>query len=164
MADAVKLRGHHGLCILTHSGAGYTPDFIDNLGTQIERINKGANVEIVSGPDDICAALTKEGAVACDHAKICTKGTVIKTHDLAALKDISHELQIPPLKAGDTLKLGKSEVSHLRKAFAAGSVRRACKGCPWYDACTEVANKNFAGVKLMPKAVPKKPPKVSPGS
>jgi len=154
MAETVHLRGHHLLCILTHVGAGYTPGFIDNLDTQIKRINNGAIVKIVSGPDDVCAALLKAGEEICGHAKVCSQGRVIRIHDQTALMDVAHELQMPALEEGQTLALKKGEISYLREAFADGAVRRACNGCPWHDACTEVAGRNFSGVKLMPEAVP----------
>jgi hypothetical protein len=154
MSDMVNLRGHHLLCILTHSGSGYTAGFTYNLSVQIERINNGAEIGIVSGPDDICAAFSKAGAETCAHAKICTEGRVIKEHDLLALKDVADELQLPALQAGDILKLGNSDIRDLRAAFASGAVRDACAGCPWHAACSEVAARNFAGAKLMPEAVP----------
>ncbi len=161
MPEVVNLRGHHLLCILTHGGTcstgggeEYSPEFTENLRAQIDRINNGAAINIVSGPDDVCAALLREATNTCAHARICTRGTVVRTHDSLALKDVARELQSPPLEAGDTFRLGKGEIARLRQAFAAGTLRDGCKGCPWHAACSEVAGKNFSGARLRPDAVP----------
>jgi hypothetical protein len=47
----VKLRGHHLICLNFFRGEGYSDDFIKNIYSVIGR----ENMEIVEGPDDICA-------------------------------------------------------------------------------------------------------------
>ena len=46
-----KLRGHHLICLNFFSGEGYSEDFIRNIYEVIEK----DRVEIVAGPDDVCA-------------------------------------------------------------------------------------------------------------
>jgi hypothetical protein len=56
----VRLRGHHLLCLLTFVGKGYTPAFTANYRRIVARLNEGAAVELVDGPDDICAPMLAE--------------------------------------------------------------------------------------------------------
>ena len=144
-----KLRGHHLLCILSYCGEGYTPDFIKNFDAIVDQINNGASLLLVSGVDSICAALHRDGSDTCDHAEVCRTHSV-KSLDSIALKQVSHALKIPTLKAGDRLNLGRDEVTSLRVHFANGEIRRACKSCPWRDFCSQIATKKFSGVKLLP--------------
>ena len=46
-----KLRGHHLICLNFFRGEGYSEDFIKNI---YEVLTK-KKVEIVSGPDEVCA-------------------------------------------------------------------------------------------------------------
>ena len=51
----VRLRAHHLLCMLTYIGKGYGTAFTDNMTVIAGRVSAGENVEIVDGPDEICA-------------------------------------------------------------------------------------------------------------
>ncbi len=46
-----KLRGHHLICLNFFRGEGYSEDFIKNIYEVIEK----ERIEIVAGPDDVCA-------------------------------------------------------------------------------------------------------------
>jgi len=46
-----KLRGHHLICLNFFKGEGYSEDFISNIHSVIGE----DNIEIVQGPDDVCA-------------------------------------------------------------------------------------------------------------
>ncbi len=46
-----KLRGHHLICLNFFRGEGYSEDFIRNIHTVIGK----QKIEIVDGPDDVCA-------------------------------------------------------------------------------------------------------------
>ena len=144
----VNLRGHHLLCILCYRGEGYTPEFIKNFDSIVERINKGASVEIVSGIDDVCAALHQSGTTACAHAEVCRQESVNR-RDKAAVQDIARSLP-KPIKTGETLALKKDNVNHLRQLFAQGAIRQACADCPWFDFCSQIAAEDFSGVRLFP--------------
>ena len=146
---AVKLRGHHLLCMLSYRGEGYTPAFIENFDAIINQINNGAAIEIVSGADDICAALRQGGDTSCAHAKVCRKESV-KTHDRVALKDVARALKKRSLQAGNMLKISKGDIRHLRHLFVRGAIRAACTTCPWRDFCSQIAAEKFSGVKLLP--------------
>ena len=53
----VRLRAHHLLCMLTFIGKGYTPEFTENYRRIAARLSAGETIELVTGPDDICAPL-----------------------------------------------------------------------------------------------------------
>ena len=46
-----KLRGHHLICLNFFRGEGYSEDFIRNIYSVIRK----KDIEIVKGPDDVCA-------------------------------------------------------------------------------------------------------------
>jgi uncharacterized protein len=148
MADPVKLRGHHLLCMLTYVGYGYTPAFVENYNAVIARINAGAAVTLVQGMDDVCAALhCADNGDYTDAGHCLEKGTAER--DRKALRDIGAALQ-QPLQNGDTLTLTQPMIADLRQRFAAGSIRQACAGCEWHNLCTDIAAKNYTAAKLFP--------------
>ena len=51
MRNKSKLRGHHLICLNFFRGEGYSEDFIKN----IFELLKNEQLEIVSGPDEVCA-------------------------------------------------------------------------------------------------------------
>lgn len=50
-ATKAKLRGHHLICLNFFRGEGYSEDFIENIYSIVGR----KQVEIVEGPDEVCA-------------------------------------------------------------------------------------------------------------
>lgn len=149
MADKVRLRGHHLLCILNYGGAGYTEKFIENMSAIVARINEGAAIEIVSGADAICGVLRRGGEIACDHAKQC-RSQRVKNRDTLALKDVARALRMPELGIGSVFTFGKSEAGRLRRLFARNAIRHACVRCEWHARCSERAANRYAGAKLFP--------------
>jgi len=53
--SAVRLRGHHLICLHFFGGEGYSDNFVENLHKVVQNAESG-NVEIVAGPDDVCIA------------------------------------------------------------------------------------------------------------
>ncbi|MEW6163387.1 MAG: DUF1284 domain-containing protein [Nitrospirota bacterium] len=51
---AIKLRGHHLICLHFFSGKGYNSEFVSNLRKVLERAEAGEEIEVCSGADDIC--------------------------------------------------------------------------------------------------------------
>jgi len=136
---AVNLRAHHLLCILTHIGKGYTPAFTENMKALIQRINKGARINIMTGPDDICAPLQNDEAFKNCHC--LTEST--RQRDVTALNEISRILGIK-LKAGETMRLEKAHIKKLRSVFLTdNTLRQTCRGCKWKSLCDDIARSGF---------------------
>ncbi|OCJ11638.1 2Fe-2S ferredoxin [Rhizobium sp. AC27/96] len=134
----VRLRAHHLLCMLTFVGEGYTSAFTANYRRIAERLTEGEQIELVSGPDDICAPLLDEAE---PH---CVKASVIE-RDAAALADVA-SLIGEEIEPGAVLVPDANLLAKLRRNFASGEIRRACNGCEWRDLCSRIAAGNFASV------------------
>jgi uncharacterized protein len=46
------------------------------------------------------------------------------------------------------LVFGGAAIALLREQFAAGTIRRACAGCSWYELCTTSASAGYAVARL----------------
>jgi hypothetical protein len=132
----VRLRAHHLLCMLTFVGEGYTPAFTDGYRRIAARLSAGEAIEIVSGPDDICAPLLAETSPHC-----FKPGVVLR--DEAAAEAVGHLLG-REIGAGAVVVPDAGLLEMLRAGFASGSVRRACEGCEWGGLCSRIAQGGFA--------------------
>ena len=138
-AVTVRLRAHHLLCLLTYVGKGYTPAFTANYDVVVARLDAGENVQLVEGPDDICAPMLADG----HH---CLNASIVE-RDRQAMGDVATLLE-RPLAAGMTLALDAALVRFMRSGFAANATRQACAGCEWSALCTGIAGSAFAGTRL----------------
>ncbi|MDQ0349554.1 DUF1284 domain-containing protein [Ancylobacter vacuolatus] len=136
----VRLRPHHLLCLLTFVGKGYTPAFTAQYRRIVARLNEGEAVELVEGPDDICAPMLGESDHHCRNASVALRDTQARAV-LAGL--LGH-----PLEPGRAIALTEARVGRMRRAFAEGGIRAACAGCQWSDFCTQIAGQGFAGTRL----------------
>ncbi|MGR6466544.1 DUF1284 domain-containing protein [Rhizobium sp. PAMB 3182] len=141
---AIALRGHHFLCLLTYKGYGYTPGFVDNMTTIADAINSGRPVRLVSGPDDICGALSADDRIACDHD--CSRLQTLAMDDVA----IAAVADFFPQGMGAAMVITPEIAASLRAAFAEGSIRAACVSCRWREFCDAIAAEGFAGTPLLP--------------
>ncbi|MBW6417740.1 DUF1284 domain-containing protein [Celeribacter sp. PS-C1] len=142
IAKTIALRPHHLLCLLTYVGKGYSPAFVAGYDRIVARLSAGEEIEIISGPDDICAP------IACDLTEHC-HGTSVISRDARAAQDVAQLLgtEITP---GARLTLTPEITAALRAAFATGEIRSACPGCEWEALCTEVAKDGFPGGRFRP--------------
>ena len=138
----VRLRGHHFLCILTYRGYGYTPAFVANMTNIVADIGRGRPVQLVEGPDAICGGLTADDRRACNHD--CAKAETLEL-DRLAVEEVGALLGTD---FGASICIDHSIVEGLRAAFAARSIRSACRRCPWSDFCDQIAAEGFAATKL----------------
>ncbi|MGV0878194.1 DUF1284 domain-containing protein [Martelella sp. FLE1502] len=134
----VRLRPHHLLCMLTYAGKGYSPAFTANMTAIVERIAGGEPIEIVEGPDDICAPLLTEPDPHCHRESM----TVRDRWAAAAVERLFEN------GMSDPIVLEKDDIEGLRQAFARGDIRSACQGCEWQALCTEIAGDGFADTLL----------------
>ncbi|OAP40815.1 2Fe-2S ferredoxin [Sinorhizobium glycinis] len=139
----VRLRGHHLLCLLTFVGEGYTPAFTRNYLRIAGRISSGEAIEIVEGPDDICAPMLDVPEAHCRNDSTLDRDEKA----LAAVADLLG-LSLTP---GSILRLDSERLERLRAAFAAGSVRAACEECEWAQFCTRIARDGFADALVKAK-------------
>ena len=138
----VLLRGHHFLCILTYRGYGYTPAFVANMTGIVAEIGRGRPVRLVEGPDAICGGLTAEDRQACNHD--CGRAET-RALDRLAVEDIAAHLG---MDFSGPMEIDRPTVMRLRSAFAARTIRNACRRCPWSDFCDGIAAEGFTATKL----------------
>jgi len=131
----VRLRPHHLLCVLTYVGRGYSPAFTANMTEVAERLGAGEDIELVAGPDDICAPLLDHPDPHCHRASVMER-------DRAAARDLGELLGLN-LRPGAHLVLDEDIVTRLRAAFASHQIRSACAGCEWFDLCGAIAASGF---------------------
>ena len=136
----VRLRPHHLLCVLTYVGRGYSPAFTANMTAVAERLGAGEDIELVAGPDDICAPLLADPDPHCHRASVMER-------DRAAARDLSPLLGLG-VRTGTHLVLDDEVIGRLRAAFASGTTRSACAGCEWVDLCGSIAAQGFDGAVL----------------
>lgn len=123
--------------MLTFVGEGYTPAFTDNYRGIAERLSAGEDIEIVSGPDDICAPLMQGEAPHCLNASVAAR-------DAAAIEAVARLLG-GAIEPGAILLLDAGLLQTLRQNFAAGTIRSACSGCEWEAFCDRIARDGFDG-------------------
>jgi len=136
----LRLRAHHLLCMLTFAGKGYTPAFVESYKAIVKRLNDGAAIELVDGPDDICMPMLNDITCHCHNESV-------RERDRLAARDIGLLLSGKPLSIGP-LRLTGEDIATLRSAFQNGNIRQACEGCEWYELCTGIAQTNFRGCRL----------------
>jgi hypothetical protein len=136
---SIRLRAHHLLCMLTFAGEGYTPEFTANFAAVVARIGAGEAVELVDGPDDVCAPLADTGDVHCTEP-------AVRRRDRDALRALAGAE--PPLSTARPLSLDRAAIETLRAQFAAGTIRAACSGCSWSALCTDIAAAGYVAARL----------------
>ncbi len=128
--------------MLTFVGEGYTPAFTANYRRIAERLSAGEEIEIVSGPDDICAPLLSEASAHC-----LLPGP--KGRDEAAAQAVGRLLGVQ-IEQGVRLIPDKTLLKRLRRGFATDLIRNACEDCEWSELCTTVARDHFRNTLVAP--------------
>lgn len=139
----VRLRPHHLLCLTSYIGKGYTPAFTASYDAIAARLSAGEDIEIVSGPDDICAPLLADDDAHC-------RAQSVADRDRLAARDAGALLGAP-IRAGTRIALDAARLTRLRENFAKGSIRAACAGCDWAELCGAVAASGFKHVRVQPR-------------
>jgi hypothetical protein len=141
----LRFRPHHFLCVLTYIGRGYSPAFTQNFDALIEHINSGnCLIELVDGPDDICAPRLCDATDTTCHCH----DTQVQTADKLALADLLKITKFKGLATERRLRLTKDLIRTLRIAYKNETIRTACSGCEWRDLCTGIAADDFKEAKL----------------
>nr|WP_282565532.1 DUF1284 domain-containing protein [Paradevosia shaoguanensis] len=126
--------------MLTYVGEGYSRAFTANYDRIVARLSAGEEIELVAGPDDVCAPLL-EGA-----EPHCHQESVVERDRLAALA--VSEIVGRRLAVRETIELSAALVERMREAFARGISREACSACEWSGLCTRIAGGGYTGVRL----------------
>lgn len=129
--------------MLTYVGKGYSPAFVENYEAIAVRLSAGEEIELVAGPDDICAPLAADPDAHCH-------GESVVERDLAATESVARLLG-SPLGLGVRITPGASLLAHLRKTFSTGEIRTACSGCEWSGLCDSVAAAGYIGARVAPQ-------------
>jgi hypothetical protein len=128
--------------MLTFIGKGYSPAFVANLEQVVSRLSTGTEtIEIVAGPDDICAPLLCEADCHCHRPSVLERDR-LATASIAALL-------ARPLDPGTHLYLTPADLDQLRAAFATGTIRQACTRCQWKPLCDGIAAAGFPDTLLV---------------
>jgi hypothetical protein len=126
--------------MLTYVGKGYTPDFCANYDTIAARLARGEAIEIVAGPDDVCAPLLATEAPHCHNESV-----LVRDAQAAAAATGLLGANVEP---GFRFHLDSAILARFRTAFAAGTSRAACGGCEWSSLCDNVAGQGFPHTRL----------------
>lgn len=127
--------------MLTYVGKGYSPAFVENYDRIAGRLSEGEDILLVDGPDDICAPLLCGGDGHCYEASV-------RERDRLALEAVG-DLIGQTLSTQNPFGLNAERLDVMRRAFAEGILRTACKRCEWSDLCTRIATTDqFHGVKI----------------
>jgi hypothetical protein len=122
-----RLRGHHFICLQFYGGEGYSPAFVENLVSVVERVGASAAV-LVEGADDVCAACPN---VAPDGTCVDPDTGEEQIRQIDALAREVLEVEV-----GARLSLEDARELLAAHAIGAGRWRfEACVGCQWEDIC-----------------------------
>jgi len=71
----IQLRGHHLLCLLGYRGKGYSAAFCANMTRVYETLRTApeTEIELILGPDDICAAFPADQESHCENGSVYRK-------------------------------------------------------------------------------------------
>ena len=128
--------------MLTFVGEGYSPAFTANYRRIAERLSAGEEIEIVHGPDDICAPLLADADAHCFRQSV-------ETRDQLAASDVGALLGIAIVE-GLVIRPDAAFLEKLREGFSKHSFRGACSGCEWSTLCDRIATEGFDGVLVGP--------------
>ncbi|MNZ56605.1 hypothetical protein D3C78_745530 [compost metagenome] len=132
----IQLRGHHLLCLLGYRGMGYSDEFCVNMTAIYEtlRNNPQTEIEIITGPDDICRAYPPDESYHCE-------GSVYGLDER-----VLEQLGLSPLERGSWQHICDRIAARVRPS----DISKLCTTCPWekYGVCREGVNSIAQGLPL----------------
>ncbi|MCM3766686.1 DUF1284 domain-containing protein [Neobacillus niacini] len=121
-----KLRGHHLFCLLGYRGMGYSEEYVKNMTLlhQTLRENPKTLVELVEGPDQLCAKFPNSGTYHCQDDNIYVR-------DAAILEKMG-------LRIGQVLSWEEIEAC-ICNSVVPSDIQIVCETCSWrsYGVCEE---------------------------
>ncbi len=121
---AIKLRGHHLICLHFFKGEGYNPEFVKNLREILKRVESGEELEICSGADNVCKMCPYLKGKACLYDKDAE--AEIRAMDKRAMRLLR-------LKTRDRVKWQeiRERISEIFHTW----LREYCENCGWRKVC-----------------------------
>jgi hypothetical protein len=129
--------------MLTFIGEGYNPAFTENYRRIAKRLSAGEEIELVSGPDDICAPL-----IAGEEEPHCL-GASVHERDTLSAQSVADLLGYP-MGQGALINPDAFILQRLREKFASDDIRKACVGCDWQSLCSRIASNGYPGTLVNP--------------
>ncbi len=121
----MNLRPHHLLCAQNFIGYGYNEEFTGHMERITDSLNRGGEVVLHEGCDDICGK--------CPHNKggRCTSCDKVDRMDREVLI-------VCGLAYGDRLDGKKALFCAKEKIFETEEFLRICGSCQWYETCRKI--------------------------
>lgn len=122
--NAVRIRGHHLICLQFMHAEVYSPEFGQHLFRLIDRMVLGAPCTVVVGPDDLCPACPAH------KSGVCAQDPEAEG-ELSVLDALACEmLELAP---GEPFDWGVTALSVQRVLERWRAL--ACDGCAWEERC-----------------------------
>ena len=126
----IRLRPHHGMCLLNFRGMGYSPEFTEKMTAVSELLRREPEtaVSVSDGADDLCSV--------CPH---CVNGKCTSDNPAVFDRRVSEAAGV---HAGDVVTWkdfsGKTEVLNRT------ALKEICAGCRWLRVCIDIAGSGTA--------------------
>lgn len=122
----IKLRGHHLICLHFFQGEGYSPTFVDNLKTLVQKLESNEDINITSEADDVCAKCPYLSDAKCVH----------KTDSESAIRELDNTaLNLLGFEVGQKIKWQNAK--QLTMGIPPDKFRSFCKDCDWAKLCNK---------------------------
>ena len=124
LAQPVLLRPHHGMCLAYFKGEGYSDGFSAHMKDVLDELQKGMNVRLHVGIDEICSACPNN----CEG--VCEAAEKVKRYDNEVLVECG-------LKEGQKLAFPEFTEAVQKKIIETGKRTKICGDCQWNRICQE---------------------------
>ncbi|MCK4325925.1 DUF1284 domain-containing protein [bacterium] len=126
MANILKLRAHHLLCIQGFQGYGYGQDFIENMEEVTKQIDSNPESQIITECDIICSCCPHKVEGVCQ--KRSDSAQKVKDMDMQVLR----KLYLKDGTRGRVKDFVSLANTKLRNSF---DVHDICGDCDWKEKC-----------------------------
>ncbi len=116
----IQFRPHHFLCTLGFQGKGYSPAFVQNYQSIVQKLTEDPDtpIQVTRGLDNICRSCPKQV-----NAKTCHKQALIEKLDSAH----QHILGLTE----EQVISWKDAIVLIQKHMTLERFESACEGCEW---------------------------------
>lgn len=122
LARPVLLRPHHGMCLAYFKGEGYSDGFSVHMKEVLDELQKGMDVQLYVGTDEICSACPN------NEKGCCSSFSLVKRYDDAVL-------EMCGLENGQIMEFDDFTDVVQKKILASGKRKEICGKCQWNSIC-----------------------------